>query len=41
MIDKASSSLQIKWDDELVKGTCVCHAGKIVHPMLLSGEEKK
>ncbi len=41
MLDKTSRSLQIKWDDELVKGTCVCHAGKIVHPMLQSGEERK
>ena len=41
MMNRTSSSLQIPWDDELVKGTCVCHAGKIVHPMLLSGEEKK
>lgn len=37
MVDKASRSLQIKWDDDLVKGTCICHDGRIVHPML-SGE---
>ncbi|KAF0137685.1 MAG: NAD(P) transhydrogenase subunit alpha [Rhodospirillaceae bacterium] len=39
MVDKASRSLQIKWDDELVKGTCVCHGGKVVHPMLKEGSD--
>ena len=37
MVDKANHSLNIKWEDELVKGTCICHDGKIVHPMLIEG----
>ncbi|KAF0113630.1 MAG: NAD(P) transhydrogenase subunit alpha [Rhodospirillaceae bacterium] len=37
MVDKANHSLNIKWEDELVKGTCICHDGKIVHPMLTEG----
>ena len=32
LIDKASKSLAIKWDDELVKSTCLTHDGQIVHP---------
>lgn len=40
MIDKESKSLKINWDDELVKGTCVTHDGKVVHPAL-AGEGGK
>ena len=32
MIDKASKSLAINWDDELVKATCLTRDGAIVHP---------
>lgn len=38
MLNKSSCTLQINWDDELVKGTCVCHDGKIIHPIFV-GEE--
>jgi len=34
MIDKETKGLKIDWDDELVKGTCVCRDGQIVHPKL-------
>lgn len=29
-------SLHLNWDDELVKGSCITHAGEIVHERLLS-----
>ena len=32
MIDKATKSLAVKWDDELVKATCLTRDGTIVHP---------
>jgi NAD(P) transhydrogenase subunit alpha len=32
MIDKAAKSLAVKWDDELVKATCLTRDGAIVHP---------
>jgi H+-translocating NAD(P) transhydrogenase subunit alpha len=32
LIDKASKSLKVNWDDELVKATCLTHDGAIVHP---------
>ena len=35
LIDKASKSLAIKWDDELVKATCLTHDGQTVHPNFL------
>jgi NAD(P) transhydrogenase subunit alpha len=34
MIDKATHTLNINWDDELVKGTLVTRDGAIVHPAL-------
>ena len=34
MLDKESGSLNINWDDELVKGTLVTKDGNIVHPSL-------
>ncbi|MGD0719937.1 MAG: Re/Si-specific NAD(P)(+) transhydrogenase subunit alpha [Roseiarcus sp.] len=33
MIDKASKSLAINWDDELVKATCLTRDGALVHPL--------
>src|SRR5919206_464769 len=32
LVDKASKSLAVKWDDELVKATCLTRDGAIVHP---------
>jgi len=32
MIDKASKTLAVNWDDELVKATCLTRGGAIVHP---------
>jgi NAD(P) transhydrogenase subunit alpha len=32
MIDKASKSLAVKWDDELVKATLLTRDGAVVHP---------
>jgi H+-translocating NAD(P) transhydrogenase subunit alpha len=37
LIDKASKSLKINWDDEIVKGTALTRDGKIVHPALTGG----
>jgi NAD(P) transhydrogenase subunit alpha len=37
LIDKASRSLKINWDDEIVKGTALTRDGKIVHPALTGG----
>ena len=32
MIDKQSKALAIKWDDELIKATCLTKDGAVVHP---------
>jgi NAD(P) transhydrogenase subunit alpha len=32
LIDKESKALAVKWDDELVKATCLTRDGAIVHP---------
>jgi H+-translocating NAD(P) transhydrogenase subunit alpha len=32
LIDKATKSLAVNWDDELVKATCLTRGGAIVHP---------
>jgi NAD(P) transhydrogenase subunit alpha len=32
LIDKASKSLAVKWDDELVKATLLTKEGAVVHP---------
>jgi NAD(P) transhydrogenase subunit alpha len=32
LIDKASKSLAVNWDDELVKATVLTRDGAIVHP---------
>jgi len=37
MIDKTEKTLNINWDDEIVKGTLVAKDGKIVHPSLTQG----
>lgn len=34
MIDADSKSLNIDWDDEIIKGICVTHDGAVVHPAL-------
>jgi len=34
MIDKKEKTLQVNWDDELIKGTLVARDGKVVHPSL-------
>ncbi|MBF0563024.1 MAG: Re/Si-specific NAD(P)(+) transhydrogenase subunit alpha [Alphaproteobacteria bacterium] len=40
MVDKQSKTLKIDWADDTVKGTCVTHEGKVVHPAL-AGEGGK
>ncbi|MFN3076006.1 MAG: Re/Si-specific NAD(P)(+) transhydrogenase subunit alpha [Alphaproteobacteria bacterium] len=40
LVDRESKTLKINWEDETVKGTCVTHEGKIVHPAL-AGEGGK
>jgi len=37
MFDKESKGLKLNWEDETIKGTCVCHDGKVVHPALAGG----
>jgi NAD(P) transhydrogenase subunit alpha len=37
MIDKKDKTLNVNWDDEIVKGTLVAKDGKIVHPSLQKG----
>ncbi len=32
LVDKASKSVAVKWDDELVKATCLTRDGAVVHP---------
>ena len=32
MVDKATKSLAVKWDDELVKATLLTRDGAVVHP---------
>ncbi|TGD94040.1 Re/Si-specific NAD(P)(+) transhydrogenase subunit alpha [Methylobacterium nonmethylotrophicum] len=32
LVDKASKALAVKWDDELVKATCLTRDGAVVHP---------
>jgi len=32
LVDKASKSLAVKWDDEIVKATVLTHDGAVVHP---------
>ena len=35
--DKEAKALKLNWEDETVKGTCVTHDGKVVHPRLVEG----
>ncbi len=35
MIDKSAKAIAVKWDDELVKATCLTRDGAIVHPNFL------
>lgn len=37
-VNKDSKTLDIKWDDDLVKGTLVTRDGQVVHPMLKKAE---
>ena len=39
IIDQESQALSIDWEDEIIKGTCVTHDGKIVHPALAEAGE--
>ncbi|MGF1650146.1 MAG: Re/Si-specific NAD(P)(+) transhydrogenase subunit alpha [Hyphomicrobiaceae bacterium] len=39
LIDKASGTLKIDWNDDVVKGTVIVRDGKVVHPNLLPKEE--
>ena len=32
LIDKSTKTLAVKWEDELVKATCLTHNGTVVHP---------
>src|SRR5215204_7377127 len=34
LVDKTTKSLAVKWDDELVKATCLTRDGAVVHPAL-------
>ena len=36
LIDKATKSLAVNWDDELVKATCLTRDGAIVHPNFIA-----
>ncbi len=36
LTDKESKTLKIDWNDEIIKGICVAHDGKVVHPALVS-----
>lgn len=36
LTDKESKTLKIDWNDEIIKGVCVTHDGKVVHPALAS-----
>jgi NAD(P) transhydrogenase subunit alpha len=38
LVDPATKSLTIDWDDEIVQGTLVCKGGDIVHPRLRNGD---
>jgi H+-translocating NAD(P) transhydrogenase subunit alpha len=33
LIDKKAGTLAINWDDELVKATCLCRDGALIHPL--------
>ncbi len=37
LVDKATKSIAVKWDDELVRATLLTRDGQVVHPMFASG----
>ena len=37
LIDKTTKNLAVKWDDELVKATCLTRDGAIVHSAFQPG----
>lgn len=40
LVNAEEKKLDIDWDDEIIKGTCLTRDGKVVHPALLPEEEK-
>jgi NAD(P) transhydrogenase subunit alpha len=40
LVNAEDKKLDIDWDDEIIKGTCLTRDGKVVHPALLPEEEK-
>jgi NAD(P) transhydrogenase subunit alpha len=34
LIDKASGSFRVDWNDDIIKGTCLTREGEVVHPAL-------
>ena len=40
LVDTEAKKLDIDWDDEIIKGTCLTRDGKVVHPALLPEEER-
>jgi NAD(P) transhydrogenase subunit alpha len=38
MIDKKEGTLNIKWDDDIIKGTALTRDGEVVHPSLTGGK---
>jgi len=35
IIDGASKSLKVNWDDDIIKGICITRDGAVVHPALV------
>ena len=40
LVDTEGKKIDIDWEDEIIKGTCLTRDGKVVHPALLPEEEK-
>lgn len=38
LVDKDKKALRLNFDDEILKGTCLTHGGKIVHPQFQGGK---
>ena len=36
LLEPGSKSLAIDWNDEIIKGAALCHAGAVVHPLVKS-----
>ena len=34
LVDKATKTLKIDWNDEIIKGTCLTREGEVIHPAL-------